>query len=196
MISWNQSLRGKHENLHILADIAKVQCVSTTQCERAFSIQDCIKTKTHKRLDALLLDHCCCFLYVTNCWSLLLEVDIITCYCCMLIYSLKVVEWCMFFVDIICYIGKSTYLSMPKFFAGCQYNEEEISWHLKKKYRILAGPNKWQQVCNHSNSGKTGRSWEGADFSWMSSQVSRTLFKNCPFNVVSWNTLSSYDQMI
>jgi hypothetical protein len=21
---------------------------------------------------------------------------------------------------------------MPKFLAGCQYNEEEISWHLKK----------------------------------------------------------------
>ena len=22
---------------------------------------------------------------------------------------------------------------MPKFLAGCHYNEEEISWHLKKK---------------------------------------------------------------
>ena len=49
----------------------------------------------------------------------------------MLIYSLDVVEWCMLFVDIICYIGKSIYLSMPNFLAGCHYNEEEISRHLK-----------------------------------------------------------------
>jgi len=46
MISWNQSLRGKYDNIRILADIAKVQYVSTTQCERAFSIQNYIKTKT------------------------------------------------------------------------------------------------------------------------------------------------------
>jgi hypothetical protein len=32
----------------------------------------------------------------------------------------------------ICYFGKLAYLSMPKFLAGCHYNEEEISWHLKK----------------------------------------------------------------
>jgi hypothetical protein len=34
---------------------------------------------------------------------------------------------------------------MPKFLAGCHYNEEEIIWHLKKKEkkkkRILASPN-------------------------------------------------------
>jgi hypothetical protein len=29
---------------------------------------------------------------------------------------------------------------MPKFLAGCHYNEEEISQHLKKE-RMLAGPN-------------------------------------------------------
>ena len=40
---------------------------------------------------------------------------------------------------------------MPKFLAGCHYNEEEISQHLRKKYRILAGPNEWQKVCNRSN---------------------------------------------
>jgi hypothetical protein len=40
---------------------------------------------------------------------------------------------------------------MPKFLVGCHYNEEEISRHLKKIYRILAGPNYWQQVCNRSN---------------------------------------------
>ena len=38
-----------------------------------------------------IVDHCCCFLYVMNCRSLLLDVDIITYYCCMLICSLNVV---------------------------------------------------------------------------------------------------------
>jgi hypothetical protein len=36
-------------------------------------------------------------------------------------------------ISLFCYIGKPAYLSMPKFLAGCHYNEEEISWHLKKK---------------------------------------------------------------
>ena len=45
-----------------------------------------------------------------------------------------------------------------------------------KKYRILASPNEWQQVCNRSNPEKSGRSCEGADFSWLSSKGSRTLF--------------------
>jgi hypothetical protein len=40
-----------------------------------------------------------------------------------------------------------------------------------KKYRIVAGPNEWQQVCNRLNPGKTGRSCEGPDFSWLSSKV-------------------------
>jgi hypothetical protein len=40
---------------------------------------------------------------------------------------------------------------MPKFLAGRHYNEEEISWHLEKKCRMLAGPNEWQRVCNRSN---------------------------------------------
>jgi hypothetical protein len=44
-----------------------------------------------------------------------------------------------------------------------------------KIYRILPGPNEWQQVCNRSNPEKTGRSCEGVDFSWLSSKVSRTL---------------------
>jgi hypothetical protein len=64
---------------------------------------------------------------------------------------------------------------MRKFLASCQYNEEEFSQHLKKKCRILAGPNEWQQVCNRSTPEKTGRSCGGADFSWWSSKVSRTL---------------------
>jgi hypothetical protein len=48
-----------------------------------------------------------------------------------------------------------------------------------KKERILAGPNEWQQVCNRSNPGKTGRSCEGADFSWLSSKVSRNPDMEC-----------------
>jgi hypothetical protein len=43
--------------------------------------------------------------------------------------------------------------------------------HLKKKYRILAGPNEWQQVCNRSNPGKTSRSCEGAEFSKITHHV-------------------------
>jgi hypothetical protein len=43
------------------------------------------------------------------------------------------------------------------------------------KYRILTGPNSWQQVCNWWNLEKTGGSCEGADFSWLTSRVSRTL---------------------
>jgi hypothetical protein len=65
---------------------------------------------------------------------------------------------------------------MPKFLAGCHYNEEEISQHLKKNTRILASPNEWQQVCNRSNPEETGRSCEGVDFGWLSSKVSRTLY--------------------
>jgi hypothetical protein len=70
---------------------------------------------------------------------------------------------------------------MPKFLAGCHDNEEEISRHLKEIsrnlniYRILAGPNEWQQVCNRLNPEKTGRSCEGVDFRWLSSKASRTL---------------------
>jgi hypothetical protein len=70
---------------------------------------------------------------------------------------------------------KTNLIINAKFLAGCHYNEEEFRRHLKKKYRILAGPNEWQQVCNQSNPEETGRSCEVADFSWLSSKVSRTL---------------------
>jgi len=53
--------------------------------------------------------------------------------------------------------------------------KKKLAGTWKKKYRILADPNEWQQVCNRSNPGETGRSCEGADFSWLSSKVSRTL---------------------
>jgi hypothetical protein len=36
-------------------------------------------------------------------------------------------------ISYICYIGKSTHLSMPKIIDGCHYNEEESSRHLEKK---------------------------------------------------------------
>jgi hypothetical protein len=67
---------------------------------------------------------------------------------------------------------------MPKFLTVCRYNEEESSRHLRKNYRILAGPNEWQQVCNRSNPEKTGGSCEGADFSWWSSKVARNPVPN------------------
>ena len=35
-------------------------------------------------------------------------------------------------ISLLCYIGKPAYLSMLKFLAGCHYNEEEISQHLKQ----------------------------------------------------------------
>jgi hypothetical protein len=65
---------------------------------------------------------------------------------------------------------------MPKFLAGCYYNQEEISWHLKKKsigyWRVQMNGNKFAtgQILK-----KTGGSCEGVDFSWLSSKVSRTL---------------------
>jgi hypothetical protein len=61
-------------------------------------------------------------------------------------------------------LEKPAYLSMPKFLADRHYNEEEINPALEKNYRILAGPNEWQQVCNRSNPEKTSRSCEGVDF--------------------------------
>jgi hypothetical protein len=60
---------------------------------------------------------------------------------------------------------------MPKFLTGCHYNEDENSQHLKKRRRILPGPDEWQQVCNRSNPGKTGRGCEGADISRLSSKL-------------------------
>ena len=34
-----------YPNMLVLADLARVQCVSTTTCERAFRIQNLIKTR-------------------------------------------------------------------------------------------------------------------------------------------------------
>ena len=43
-------------NLLILAELAHVQCVSTATCERAFNVQNLIKTKVRNRLGSRNLD--------------------------------------------------------------------------------------------------------------------------------------------
>ena len=45
MITWNHSLQTRYPNLLVIADLARVQCVSTSTCERAFSVQNLIKTR-------------------------------------------------------------------------------------------------------------------------------------------------------
>ena len=59
MITWNHSLQARYPNLFILAELAHVQCVSTTTCERAFCVQNSIKSKVRirfgsKNLEAML----------------------------------------------------------------------------------------------------------------------------------------------
>jgi len=49
-------LQEKYANILVLAKIAKCQCVSTTTCERAFSIQNVIKTKFRNRLNTKHLE--------------------------------------------------------------------------------------------------------------------------------------------
>ena len=64
---------------------------------------------------------------------------------------------------------------MPKFLAGCHYNEEEISRHLEKNigdWPVQMNGNKFAtgQILR-----KPVEVVKGADFSWLSSKVSRTL---------------------
>lgn len=56
MITWNHALQIRYPNLLILAEIARVQCVSTATCERAFSIQNLIKTRVRNRLGSKNLE--------------------------------------------------------------------------------------------------------------------------------------------
>jgi hypothetical protein len=56
MITWNHALQARYPNLLILAEVAHVQCVSTTTCECAFSVQNLIKTKVRNRLGSKNLD--------------------------------------------------------------------------------------------------------------------------------------------
>jgi hypothetical protein len=38
-IKWNVTLKAKYENLIFFAEMARVQCINTTTCERTFSMQ-------------------------------------------------------------------------------------------------------------------------------------------------------------
>jgi hypothetical protein len=44
-IDWSPSSKLIYPNLLILAEIERCQCISTTICERTFSLQNCIKQK-------------------------------------------------------------------------------------------------------------------------------------------------------
>jgi hypothetical protein len=50
MITWNHTLKVKYGNLLVLVEITRVQCISTTSYERAFSVQNCIKIKQRNRM--------------------------------------------------------------------------------------------------------------------------------------------------
>jgi len=56
MITRNPTLQLKYENLLVLAEIARIQCISTTTCERAFFIQNMIKSKFRNKLGTKNLD--------------------------------------------------------------------------------------------------------------------------------------------
>ena len=65
---------------------------------------------------------------------------------------------------------------MSKFLAGCHYNEEDISRHSEKNIGYWPVQMNGNKFATSQILKKTGRSCEGADFSWLSSKVSRTLF--------------------
>jgi len=50
MITWNYTLEVKYKYLLVLVEIAREQCVGTVTCEKAFSEQNCIKTKHMNRM--------------------------------------------------------------------------------------------------------------------------------------------------
>ena len=59
MITHNHALQARYPNLLVLEGLAHVQCVSRGTCERAFSVQNLIKSKVrnmlgNKNLDAML----------------------------------------------------------------------------------------------------------------------------------------------
>ena len=56
MVSLNSTLQLKYSNFLAIADIARIQCVSIAQCERAFSLLNCIKTKLCNRLQTKSLE--------------------------------------------------------------------------------------------------------------------------------------------
>ena len=61
MIIRNHTLKVKYEYLVVLAEIARVQCISTASCERAFTVQNCIKTKQRNKMFTKNLEMFCEF---------------------------------------------------------------------------------------------------------------------------------------
>jgi hypothetical protein len=56
MITWKYSLQTRYPNLFVLANLARVQCVSTSTCERAFRVQNLIKTRVKNKLGSKTLE--------------------------------------------------------------------------------------------------------------------------------------------
>ena len=56
MIIWNEPLQKSYANLLHLFEIARCQCISTTTCERAFSIQNVIKIRHRNHLNTKHLE--------------------------------------------------------------------------------------------------------------------------------------------
>jgi hypothetical protein len=56
MITWNHALQAGYPNLFILVELAHVHYVSSMTCERAFSVQNLIKTKVRNRLGSKNLE--------------------------------------------------------------------------------------------------------------------------------------------
>lgn len=60
MLTWNSLVQVKYTNLLILAKITSIQCVSTFSCERAFSIQNCVKSEFRNKLKRQHLESMLC----------------------------------------------------------------------------------------------------------------------------------------
>ena len=84
---------------------------------------------------------------------------------------------------------------MPKFLAGCHYNEEEISQNLRKNRRYWPVQINGNKFATSQILEKTGGSCEGADFSWLSSKVSRTLCYNTFMNYVPLLAPENHQQL-
>ena len=50
MIIWNHTLKIKYENLLVLDEIARLQCICMASCKRAALVQNYIKTKHINRM--------------------------------------------------------------------------------------------------------------------------------------------------
>ena len=50
MITWNHALQARYPNLLVLVELAHVQCDTRAMCERAFSVQNLIKTTVRNML--------------------------------------------------------------------------------------------------------------------------------------------------